>query len=144
MIITSTFSKKLAILAPVPESFLRTAIYQIYPIYRKVTFGANKEGEMQTIRGEFLKANKYQGDVHVYIYEGGYIQYKGILIDEFRFYNRITAHPDPWGSWNISFKSYYTVKDINRCNIPLNKFRSFLTGKIVENVRRPLRVVDPQ
>jgi hypothetical protein len=143
MINTSTLSIKLAILAPVPESFLRTAILQIYPTYRKVTFGANKVGEMQTIKNEFLQATKYQGDVHVYIYEGGYAQYKGILIDEFRFYNQVTAHPDPWGSWNISFKSYYTVKDIVGCNIPLNRFRSFLTGKIIENVRRPLRVIDP-
>ena len=143
MIITSTFSNKLAILAPVPASFLRTAILQIYPTYRKVTFGANKVGEMQTIRNEFLMAIKYQGDVHVYIYEGGYIQYKSILIDQFRFYNQETTHPDPWGSWNISFKSYYTVKDINACNIPLNKFRSFLTGKVIENVRRPLRVIEP-
>ena len=144
MIIKSTYSKKLAILAPVPETFLRTAIYQIYPIYRKVSFGANKTGEMQIIRSEFLKAKKFQEAVNVYIYEGGTIQYQGILIDEFLFYDKITQNPDRWGSWNISFKSYYTVKDINGCNIPLNNFRSFLTGKIVENVRRPLRVVDPQ
>ena len=143
MIITSTFSNKLAILAPVPESFLRTAINRIYPTYKKVTFGANKVGEMQTIRSEFLNAIKYQGIVYVYIYEGGYIQYKSILIDQFLFCNQTTTHPDPWGSWNISFKSYYTVKDINACNIPLNKFKSFLTGKVIEKVRRPLRVIEP-
>ena len=140
---TTISDKKLAILAPVPASFLRTAIYQIYPKYKKVSFGANKTGEMQIIRSEFLKAKKYQENVNIYIYEGGTIQYQGILIDEFLFYDKITQHPDRWGSWNINFSSYYTVTNINSCSIPLNKFKSFLTGKIIENVRRPLRVIDP-
>jgi len=136
--------KKLAILAPVPESYLRTAVRQIFPTYKKVSFGANKVNEMETIRNQFLTARKYQDNVCVYIYVGGMAQYQSTLLDEFLFYNQITAHPQPWGSWNIAFKSYYTVKDIEECNIHLNKFSSFLTGKVIENVRRPLRVVDPQ
>lgn len=134
---------KLAILAPVPASFLRTAVCWIYPTYKKVSFGANKAEEMKIIRNEFLSAVKYQGDVYVYIYEGGAIQYKGTLVDEFLFFNKITPHPDPWGSWNIDFKSYYTVININACSIPLSRFKSYLTWKTIENVRRPLRVLEP-
>jgi len=136
--------KKFAILAPVRESFLRTAVLRIFPTYKKVSFGANKTNEMKTIREQFLTAKKYQDDVYVYIYVGGIAQYKSTLLDEFLFYSEITPHPQPWGAWNINFKSYYTVKDIEECNIPLSKFKSFLTSKVIENVRRPLRVVDPQ
>lgn len=140
----SISNQKLAILAPVPASFLRTAIHRIYPTYKKVSFGANKTGEMQIIRDEFLKAIQYQANVNVYIYEGGVIRYQGMLIDEFLLFDKITRHPNPWGSWNINFKSYYTITNIISCIIPLNKFKSFLTKKIIENVRRPLRVIDPQ
>ena len=140
----STSGKKFAILAPVPESFLKTAVRQIFPTYKKVSFGANKVNEINTIRQQFLTAKKYQGDVCVYIYVGGIAQYKATLLDEFLFYSEITPHPQPRGSWNINFKSYYTVKDIEECNIPLSKFKSILTSKVIENVRRPLRVIDPQ
>lgn len=141
---TSITGKKLVILAPVPESFLRTAVWQIFPTCKKVSFGANKANEMGTIRQQFLTATEYQGDVYVYIYAGGIAQYKAALLDEFLFYSETTPHPQPWGSWNINFKSYYTVKNIEECNIPLSKFRSYLTGKVIVNVRRPLRVIDPQ
>jgi len=146
MAITSEAStgNKLAILAPVPKSYLRTAIQHIFPTYKKVSFGANKVNEMETIRQKFLTAKKYQDDVYVYIYVGGFARYKAALLDEFLFYNQITPHPQLWGSWNINFKSYYTVEDIEECNIPLSQFSSFLTGKVIENVRRPLRVIDPQ
>ena len=141
---TPSAGKKLAILAPVPESFLRTAVRQIFPTYKKVSFGANKVNEMLTIRQQFLTAKEYQGTVYAYFYVGGIAQYKSVLLDEFLFYSEITPHPQPWGSWNINFKSYYTVKDMEKCNIPLSNFKSFLTGKVIENVRRPLRVIDPQ
>ena len=140
---TSIAGKKLAILAPVPESFLNTAVRQIFPKYKKVSFGADKVNEMGTIRQQFLTAKEYQGDVYVYIYAVGIAQYKATLLDEFLFYSQITPHPQPWGEWNKNFKSYYTVKDIKKCNIPLSKFRLCSTGKVVENVRKPLKVIDP-
>ena len=115
----------------------------VYPVYKKVSFGANKVGELQTIRRDFLSALSFQNDVYVYIYEGGAVSYKATLIDEFLFYDKITSHPEPWGSWNINFCSYYTVIKITNCGLPLNKFKSFLTGKTIENVRRPLRVIEP-
>jgi len=142
--LTRSNSNNLAILAPVPRSFLNTAIRHIYPTHKKVSFGANKVEELQTIRNDFLNAIDNQGNVCVYIYVDGSAQYKSVLIDEFLFYTQTTSHPDPWGSWNDNFKSYYTVKDIVSCNIPLPKFKSFITGKVIENVRRPLRVIDPE
>jgi len=140
----SNSKNNLAILAPVPRSFLNTAIRHIYPTHKKVSFGANKVEELQTIRNDFLNAMDNQGSVRVYIYVNGSAQYKSVLMDDFLFYNQITSHPDPWGSWNDNFKSYYTVKDIVSCNIALPKFKSFITGKVIENVRRPLRVIDPE
>lgn len=140
----SDSNNSLAVLAPVKRPFLYTAIKNIYPIYKKVSFGTDKVEELQAIRNDFLNAMNDQGTVYVYIYFDGSAQYKTVLIDEFLFYTQITSHPDPWGSWNKNFKSYYTVKDIVSCNIPLHKFKSSRTGKVIENARRPLRVVDPQ
>lgn len=143
MLTRSSVNENLAILAPVPRSFLNTAIRHIYPTYNKVSFGANKVEELKAIRNDFLNAIHNQESVRVYIYVDGSVQYKSVLIDEFLFYTNVTSHPDPWGSWNINFKSYYTVKDIVSCSIPLHNFKSFITHKVIENVRRPLRVIDP-
>lgn len=77
---------ELAILAPVPRTFLNTAISYIYPTHKKVSFGANKIEEMQTIRNDYLKAKNYQENVFVYIYVNGRAQYRSVLVDEFLFY----------------------------------------------------------
>jgi len=138
-------SKKLAILAPVEMSYLKTAIYRVYPYHNKVAFGADKVNEMKIIRDDFLKAKKIQKDVNVYICASDSIKYKAILVDEFILDNQVKKrHPDPWGWWNKDFKSYYTVKNVKACNLPLNSFKSFQTDKIIEHVERPLKVIDPQ
>ncbi len=137
-------NRKFAILAPVPESYMGTALSQIYPTHKKVSFGSNVVGEINTARNQFLTAKRYQGNVPVYFYVGGHIKLKATLLDEFLFYDEITPHPEPWGLWNIAFKSYYTVTDIEECDVPLSKFRSLKTGKVVEGVRKPLRVIDPE
>jgi len=113
-----------AILAPVDPDYLIKAVDSVYPRYKKVSFGADNIGEMRIIRDEFLEATKSQGNVNVYIYRSGIIRCKAVLIDEFLFYNMITPHPDPWGSWNKKFFSYYTVNNLEGCFLPLNKFKS--------------------
>jgi hypothetical protein len=144
MIGKSSSKKKLAILAPVPESFLRTANDRIYPYHKKVSFGSDKIEYMRNIQTEFLISLKDQKDVYVYIYVNGRAKYKAVLIDEFLFYAKKTRHPDPWGWWNEDCKSYYTVKNIDDCTIPLNSFKSRKTSKVILKVERPLMVIDPQ
>lgn len=136
--------KKFALLAPVPKHYLTTAVNEIFPIYEKVSFGTDVTVEMQRVRDLFLLARKHYGSVNVYIYVDGMAQYKAILLDEFLFYDEKKRHPNDWGSWNIEFKNYYTVANIQKCEIPLGKFRLLKTGKLVEGVRKPLRVIDPE
>lgn len=137
--------KKLAILAPVKKSYFDHAISQIFPIYKKVSFGTDKVNELKKTRELFLMAMEHQGNVYVYFYVGGAVQYKATLLDGFLFFNEITPHSERWGKWNKEFKSYYTVEDINPCSIPLSKFTLLSTNNVLKGVpERPLRVIDPQ
>jgi hypothetical protein len=58
-------------------------------------------------------------------------------------YGAPKPHPHPWGSWNLSFKNYYTVRDIKEFLVPITDFTVFHTkNKIEFSPHRPLRIID--
>jgi hypothetical protein len=135
---------KLALLAPVKESYLEQAIRDIYPQYEKVSFGSNmKRNEMNGIKAQYLTFVREQKVVYVYLFYKEYVRYRGVLIDEFRFYDEPTRHPDPWGSWNLIFQNYYTVKNIVPCEVPVTDFTNLGTkNKVSVSPHKPVRVID--
>ena len=85
---------KLGLLAPVKESFLERAVRDVYPQYGKVSFGSNMtKKEMLGIRGQYLDYVLEQSAVYVYLFYKEYVRYRGVLIDEFLFYDEPTRHP---------------------------------------------------
>ena len=136
---------KLGLLAPVKESFLETAVRDVYPQYGKVSFGSNMtKKEMLGIRGQYLDYFRDQKAVYVYLFYKEYVRYRGELIDEFLFYDGPTKHTHPWGSWNLIFQNYYTVKEIVPCkDLPVTDFTNLGTKKRVSvSPHKPVRVID--
>ncbi len=136
--------KRFALLAPVKESYLNHAAHVICPDYKKVSFGTDKDRELLNIRKLYLTQKSIGIDTYVYLYANGMIKYKGKLIDEFLFFEEKKKHPHPCGAWNVEFKSYYTVTEIEGCGTPLESFRLYKSESPVANIRRPLCVVDPE
>jgi|GEM_PF-2747282 len=127
------------ILAPVPESYLETAVRDIFPLYGKVSFGSDmSKTEMKNIRDNFYKFKS----VNVYLFYKNYTRYKATLIDEFYIYVDAKPHPKPWGSWNDIFKNYYTVTDIKECEIPVTDFKHLNTENQITACHRPCWIYD--
>lgn len=136
---------KLGLLAPVKESFLERAIRDVYPLYGKVSFDSNiTKNEMLGIRGKYLNYVREQKAVYVYLFYKEYVRYRGELLDEFLFYDEPTRHPHPWGSWNIVFQNYYTVKEIVPCeDLSVTEFTNLATGnRVTVSPHKPVRVID--
>jgi hypothetical protein len=130
---------KAGLLAPVKNSYLERAVRDIYPVHGKVSFGSDKKTEMIGIQ-KYVERNR---NVSVYLFYQGYTRYKAILINEFYFYADPKPHPKPWGSWNLPFKSYYTVTDIKEFVVPITDFMFFNNKKKVEYPPyRPLWIID--
>lgn len=135
---------KIGLLAPVKESFLERAVRDIYPQYGKVSFGSDmKKKEMSGIRDQYLAFVREQKVVYVYLFYQGWVRYRAALMDEFLFYDAPTEHPHPWGSWNLIFQNFYTVKDIVSYGVPVTDFTNLGTrNKIIASPHKPVRVVD--
>ncbi len=130
---------KAGILAPVPESYLERAVRDVFPLYGKVSFGSDmSKTEMKNMRDNFYKFKS----VNVYLFYKNYTRYKAILIDEFYIYVDVKPHPKAWGSWNDNFKNYYTVTDIEECEIPITNFKHLSTKNQITACHRPCWIYD--
>ena len=131
---------KIALLAPVKESYLETAVRDIYPKYKKVSFGSNmKKGEMVNIQ-KYVKLHR---NINVYLFYQNFVRYKAILTDEFYIFSSTRIHPKPWGSWNDDFSSYYTVTNIKPFKRPVTDFTySSTKNKIEFSPHKPSWVYD--
>jgi hypothetical protein len=137
---TQNVSNKIALLAPVTESYLETAVRDIYPKYKKVSFGSNmKKGEMVNIQ-KYVELHR---NINVYLFYQNSVRYKAILTDEFYIFSSTRIHPKPWGSWNDDFSSYYTVTNIKPFEIPVTNFTySSTKNKIEFSPHKPSWVFD--
>jgi hypothetical protein len=132
---------KIGLLAPVPNQYLERAVRDIYPVHGKVSFGSDKENEMRGIQ-QYVESTR-NVNVNVYLFYQYYTRYKAILINEFYFDADPETHSKPWVSWNLPFKSYYTVIDIVKYEVPVTDFTYFNTKKQVEYPpHRPLWIFD--
>ena len=137
---TQNISNKISLIAPVKESYLEKAVRDIYPEYKKVSFGSDmKKGEMVNIQ-KYVELHR---NINVYFFYKNYVRYKAILIDEFYIFSSIRIHPKPWGSWNDCFSNYYTVINIKPFEIPITNFTySSTKNKIEFSPRKPRWVFD--
>lgn len=130
---------KRALLAPVPDFFLEKAVRDIYPVHGKVSFGSDMS------KTEMLGIQKYaehHHEINVYLFYKNYVRYRSILINEFYIYANYTSHPKPWGSWNEIFKSYYTVIDIIKFEMPVADFTHASTENKIVFCPRPSWIID--